>query len=67
MKTYLFSYSHQGVRWNFEIPAESEADAKVRLGKMQYANFDGELIAKIPSSSGWLARAVVSLRNLVFG
>lgn len=62
-KTYLFSYRHNGAEWNFEIQATSEADAKARVAKLAYASYDGELIAKIPASLGFIPRLMVSVRN----
>ena len=62
-KTYLFSYHHDGSRWNLEIPAKDEEDAKMRLAKLAYAQFDGELIAKLPAQVGFLAWFLTSVRN----
>lgn len=53
-KTYLFSYSHNGKRWGFELPATSQEDAKVRLSKIANAQLDGELVASIPLPGGGL-------------
>lgn len=63
-QTYLFRYKFQGAEWGFEIVARSEEEAKRRLQSMQYANYDGELYARIPYELGWLAKAAVFLRNL---
>ncbi|WP_291519410.1 hypothetical protein [Acidovorax sp.] len=52
MKTYLFSYRHQGAECVFEIRADSADDARKRVARLQYATLDGELMAKIPASSG---------------
>ncbi len=48
IQTYLFSYSHEGSQCVFEIRADSAEDAKRRVSKLQYARYDGELMAKIP-------------------
>lgn len=47
-KVYLFSYQHNGARWDIQIPAVSPEDAKVRLSKIAVAKFDGELVASVP-------------------
>jgi len=47
-KTYLFSYTHNGKKWGFELPATSQEDAQLRLSKIARARFDGELVASIP-------------------
>ncbi len=55
MKTYLFSYVHQGTECVLEIQADSADDACKRVARLQYATFDGELMAKIPVSRGMAA------------
>ena len=62
-KTYLFSYTHNNSEWGFEIQAENEADAKLRVSKMMYANYDGELAMKIPAQLGVLPRLLIKLLN----
>ena len=62
-KTYLFSYHHDGAKWNLEISAKDEQDAKMRLAKLPYAQFDGELVIKLPAQVGFLARLLTSVRN----
>ena len=61
MKTYLFSYMHQGAECVFEICADSADDARKRVARLQYATLDGELMAKIPTTqtaSGILGRVL---------
>lgn len=62
-KTYLFSYRHDGAEWALEIQATSEADAKARVAKLAYATYDGELVAKIPATLGFIPKLMVSVRN----
>jgi hypothetical protein len=62
-KTYLFSYTHDNEEWGFEIQAESEEDAKLRVAKLMYAKYDGELIMKTPSQLGALPRFIIMLLN----
>jgi len=62
-KTYLFSYTHGGSNWGFEIQAENEEDARLRVSKMVYAKYDGELTMKIPAQLGVLPRLVTKLLN----
>jgi len=61
--TYLVSYRHDGAEWNLELKAASIQDARARLSKLSLARVDGELIATIPASAGWFAKAWVVLRN----
>ncbi len=62
-KTYLFSYTHNNAEWGFEIQAENENDAKLRVSKMMYARYDGELAMKIPAQLGFFPRLLVALLN----
>jgi len=62
-KTYLFSYTHNNSEWGFEIQAENEEDAKLRVSKMMYARYDGELAMKVPAQLGILPRFFVMLLN----
>lgn len=47
-KTYLFSYRYEGADCVLEIRAEGMEDAKRRVSRLQYATYDGELMAKLP-------------------
>lgn len=66
-KTYLFRYNHDGASWGFEIKAESPEDAKARVSRLVFAKYDGELVAKVPVSLGWPARAAMAVRNSTHG
>lgn len=51
MKTYSFSYRHNGKDWSLNYFADNEEDAKRKLQSIKSnANFDGEIIvtASIP-------------------
>jgi len=65
LKTHLFSYNYEGSQYSLEIPAHSEEEAKSRLTRMVYANYDGELVATVPAMpvSGIFVRLVTWLRN----
>jgi len=62
-KTYLFSYTHDNAKWGFEIQAENEEDARLRISKLMYAKYDGELAMKTPSQFGALPRLIIMLLN----
>lgn len=64
-KKYLFTYRHGGACWGIEIPADSPADAKLRIANMQYATYEGEVHATVPAHLGLLARLWVVIRNLL--
>lgn len=63
-EVHLFTYSHDGARWTVEIPARDAADARTRLGKLAYATYDGVLVAKVPVTLGWAARAACCLQSV---
>ena len=68
MKTYLFSYRFDGDEYGFDIVADSRDEAMARLAMIKaWAKYDGELIAAVPASLGWLAKAIVFGRNFLFG
>lgn len=55
-RVYLFSYDFRGARWSLEIPAESAAEAQLRLESMARAQLDGEVKLKVGVPSGPFAR-----------
>lgn len=63
MEMHVFSYSHDGKRWEVEIPAKDAADARARIGKLAYATYDGVQIAKVPAQLGLLAKLATWLQN----
>lgn len=63
VRTYLFSYQHDGASWVLEVNANSLEEAKARVAKMSYATYDGELVAKLPAVTSPIARLSVWLRN----
>lgn len=67
-KTYLFSYQHEGSSYVLELKADSAEDAQRRIGRLQYAHYDGELIAKIaikPMFSSLLSSILTLLIKLI--
>jgi hypothetical protein len=52
IRTFLFSYNYEGVQYSLEIPAHSILEARARLNSMCYAQYDGELMCKIPAIAG---------------
>jgi hypothetical protein len=63
LETHLFTYRYDNARWTIEIPASSEQEARERLARIQYATYDGVLIAKLPATLGVLGKVAVTLRN----
>lgn len=63
MKTHLFKYFHDGSWWQFEIPAESEEEARARLKKLPHSQYLGTLVAKIPAGLGAFAWLICWWKN----
>lgn len=61
--THLFSYRFQGKLYTVDIVAKDESEAKERLKALAWAEYDGELVARIPAEIGPLARLAVTARN----
>ena len=63
MKTYLLSYQYEGAEWVIEIKAKDIQDANARRARLAFARLDGELIARIPSPTGYFSRVANFLKN----
>lgn len=63
LKTHLFTYRHDGAEWVLELKAKDAADARERIGKLAYATYDGELVARTPAAAGPFALLAVWLQN----
>jgi hypothetical protein len=62
-RRYLFEYRHNGSEWGIEVLANSPQDAKERLNALNWANYKGEIAAKIPvPGAGLFARILARLR-----
>lgn len=63
---HLFTYGHEGDRWSLELRARNEADARARLARLPYAQYDGVLVATIPVGGGIATRFLGALASQVF-
>ena len=59
----MFEYSHRGDLYAIVVLAESESDARARVVNIAFATYVGESIMSFPSQLGWVAMAVVAVRN----
>ena len=50
-KTFLFTYSFDGSKWQLPIKAKSPEEARARLDRALYAEYTGELVASIPATN----------------
>jgi hypothetical protein len=66
-QTFLFSYSHDGSRWSFEIKAKDRKDAMARLNRISFARYDGELKASIPVTPTSIWRDIAGRFNALTG
>lgn len=57
---YLFEYRFEGAEWGIEIVARSPGEAKERLNAMNWAQYKGEIKAKIPVPSARLIDRIVA-------
>jgi hypothetical protein len=57
---YLFEYRHDGSEWGIEIVAASPEDARERLKAISWAQYKGEIAAKIPVPSGRLLNRILA-------
>lgn len=64
-RTFIASYNFDGARWNLEIAARDEEEARQRLNRIAFAKIDGEVMAKVklpdPSSSTLVRRIVAAI------
>lgn len=47
-KTFLFTYSYQGAKYEMKIKAANRDEAEARMKAARYAEFTGELIWSTP-------------------
>lgn len=61
MTEYLFSYEYAGRRYSIGIPAESLVEAQGRIEALRFAQYDGELIARVRAPIGlmkWIKKVL---------
>jgi hypothetical protein len=63
--THLFSYRFNGRDYTVDIVAKDAEEAKERLKALNWAKYDGELVARIPNTvgAGVFTRLAVAVRN----
>jgi hypothetical protein len=64
LKTYLFSYEHEGMTWTVEVPATSSEDARARLQKYPDAKYEGLQVRKLPAQFDIFVRLYFWLRDV---
>jgi hypothetical protein len=61
--THLFSYRFGGRQYTIDIVAKDANEARERLKALAWAQYDGELVVRIPEGLGLVARISVAMRN----
>ena len=52
-KTFLFTYNYDDAKWQLQIKAKTEEEARERVKRLYYAKYEGRLILTIPVISKW--------------
>lgn len=62
-QTHLFTYRHDGAEWVLAIQATDANDARVRIGKLAYASYDGIAVSQMPVAFAPFGIISVWVRN----
>jgi hypothetical protein len=62
IQRYLFEYKFGDAEWGIEIVAANPAEARERLKAISWAQYRGEIFAKIPITPGPLNRTTARIR-----
>lgn len=59
---YRYTYNHDNKDWSFIINADDEKDAQERVNKLNWANYDGELIFRVKAKVGtWFPNLILKI------
>ncbi len=64
LETHLFTYRHDGAEWILEVKATDADDARVRIGKLAYATYDGVAVTRLPAVMAPIGMVTVWVQNL---
>ena len=64
-QTHMFTYRHDGAEWMLTLQATDANDARVRIGKLAYATYDGVVLAQMPTFLAPIGMLSVWARNAV--
>ncbi len=62
VQRYLFEYRFGDSEWGIEIVAANPAEARERLKAISWAQYKGEIFAKVPITPGPINRALARIR-----
>jgi hypothetical protein len=62
VQRYLFEYKFSNSEWGIEIVAANPAEARERLKAISWAQYKGEIFAKVPITPGPVTRALARIR-----
>lgn len=63
-QTHMFTYRHDGAEWALMIQATDADDARARIGKLAYANYDGVVHSQMPAVLAPIGITSVWFQNL---
>lgn len=62
---YLFEYRFENAEWAFEIIATSPEEARERLKAISWAQYKGEVFAKIAMTAAPISRIASRIRRML--
>jgi hypothetical protein len=63
-QTHMFTYRHDGAEWTLMLKATDADDARARIGKLAYANYDGIVDSQMPAAFAPIGIVSVWAKNL---
>ncbi len=63
-ETHMFTYRHDGAEWTLVLQATDADDARVRIGKLAYATYDGVVQSQLPAAIAPIGIVSVWAQNL---
>ncbi|PJG51179.1 hypothetical protein CVM73_32270 [Bradyrhizobium forestalis] len=65
VRRYLFEYKFDNSEWGIEIVAANPTEANERLKAISWAQYKGEIYAKVPVVPGPMVRALSRIRSVL--
>lgn len=62
-QTHIFNYQFEGKHYTIDVVAKDADEAEKRLKALNWATYDGVLVARMPKRLGVFARFMVAVRN----
>ncbi|MBR1196221.1 hypothetical protein JQ634_27800 [Bradyrhizobium sp. AUGA SZCCT0240] len=62
---YLFEYRFKDAEWGFEIIATSPQEARERLRAISWAQYKGEVFARVSATSAPMLKIATRIRSML--